>query len=35
MTSWRRTPRVPASTFAFQVPAGVRIVDQAAFGGAR
>jgi outer membrane lipoprotein carrier protein len=35
MTTWRPNAAVPASTFAFQVPAGVRVVDQAAFGGAR
>jgi outer membrane lipoprotein carrier protein len=35
MTSWTPNARVPASTFAFEVPAGVRVVDQAAFGAAQ
>lgn len=36
MTSWTRNTAVPASTFKFEVPAGVRVVDRSALvGGAR
>jgi outer membrane lipoprotein carrier protein len=36
MTSWTRNAPVPASTFKFEVPAGVRVVDRSALvGGGR
>jgi outer membrane lipoprotein carrier protein len=36
MTSWTRNAAVPASTFKFEVPAGVRVVDRSALvGGGR
>lgn len=34
MTSWTTNPTLPKSTFAFSVPKGVRVVDQASFRGA-